>query len=86
MPTLSILGLISVIWTFNNFVYVWLATGAGPGTYTNVLATEVYIRAFIDLRIGYSSAIGVVMAVVMAAFGALYFRFFGLMDMQDKVG
>ncbi|MCY4460558.1 MAG: sugar ABC transporter permease [Albidovulum sp.] len=86
MPTLSILGLMSVIWTFNNFVYVWLATGAGPGTYTNVLATEIYIRAFTDLRIGYSSAIGVVMAVVMAAFGALYFRVSGLMDMQDRVG
>ncbi len=86
LPTLSVLGLMSVIWTFNNFVYVWLATGAGPGTFTNVLATEIYIKAFIDLRIGYSSAIGVVMAVVMAGFGALYFRFFGLHDMQDKVG
>ncbi|WJY22572.1 sugar ABC transporter permease [Fontisubflavum oceani] len=86
MPTISVLGLMSVIWTFNNFVYVWLATGAGPGTYTNVLATEIYLRAFVDLRIGYSSAIGIVMAVVMALFGALYFRFFGLSDMQDKVG
>ncbi|MDA7984323.1 MAG: sugar ABC transporter permease [Alphaproteobacteria bacterium] len=82
MPTISVLSLMSVIWTFNNFVYVWLATGAGPGTFTNVLATEIYIRAFIDLRIGYSSAIGVVMAV----FGALYFRFFALADMQEKVG
>ncbi|MCV6575171.1 MAG: sugar ABC transporter permease [Cohaesibacter sp.] len=86
MPTISVLGLMSVIWTFNNFVYVWLATGAGPGTFSNVLATEVYLKAFVDLRIGYSSAIGVVMAVVMALFGALYFRFFGLSDMQDKVG
>jgi multiple sugar transport system permease protein len=86
MPTFSVLGLMSVIWTFNNFVYVWLATGAGPGTYTNVLATEVYLKAFTDLRIGYSAAIGVVMAIVMAAFGALYFRFFGLDQMQEKVG
>ncbi|WP_068310307.1 carbohydrate ABC transporter permease [Polycladidibacter hongkongensis] len=86
MPTISVLGLMSVIWTFNNFVYVWLTTGAGPGTFTNVLATEVYLKAFVDLRIGYSAAIGVTMAVVMAAFGALYFRFFGLNEMQEKVG
>lgn len=86
MPTISVLTLMSIIWTFNNFVYVWLATGAGPGTFTNVLATEVYIKAFIDLRIGYSAAIGVTMAVVMAIFGALYFRFFGLNDMAEKVG
>lgn len=86
MPTISVLTLMSVIWTFNNFVYVWLATGAGPGTYTNVLATEVYMKGFIDLRLGYSAAIGVTMAVVMSFFGALYFRYFGMSDMQDKVG
>ena len=86
IPTLSVLTLMSVIWTFNNFVYVWLATGAGPGTFTNVLATEVYLKAFVDLRIGYSAAIGVTMAVVMALFGALYFRLFGVGDMQEKVG
>ena len=49
-------------------------------------ATEVYLKAFVDLRIGYSAAIGVTMAIVMGVFGALYFRFFGLSDMQDKVG
>ena len=31
MPTIVVLTLMSVFWTFNNFVYVWLATGAGPG-------------------------------------------------------
>ena len=44
----------STFWTFNNFIYVWLTTGAGPGLYTDVLATEVYIKAFIDGRLGYS--------------------------------
>ena len=74
MPAILVLGLISVFWSFNNFVYVWLATGAGPGTLTNVLATEVYIKAFVDFRVGYSSAIGMVMAVVMAIFGIVYLR------------
>ena len=44
--------LMSTFWTFNNFVYVWLTTGAGPGLYTNVMATEVYIKGFIDGRWG----------------------------------
>jgi multiple sugar transport system permease protein len=82
-PTIVVLGLMSVFWTFNNFVYVWLATGAGPGTYTNVLATEVYIKGFIDFRLGYSSAIGVVMAVLMAAFGVIYFRVVRIRDLKD---
>ena len=79
----SVLTLMSVFWTFNNFVYVWLATGAGPGTFTNVLATEVYIKAFVDFRIGYSSAVGIVMAVVMAAFGVVYYRFVAPRELGD---
>jgi multiple sugar transport system permease protein len=74
MPTIVILGLMSTIWTFNNFAYVWLATGAGPGTFTNVFATEIYIRSFVDLDLGRGAAIGMVMAAVMAVFGVLYFR------------
>lgn len=73
-PALLVLGLMSVFWSFNNFVYVWLSTGGGPGTFTNVLATEVYIKGFVDFRLGYSSAIGMVMAVIMALFGILYMR------------
>jgi hypothetical protein len=38
----------------NNFIYVWLTTSAGRGLFTNVLATEVYIKAFIDGHWGYS--------------------------------
>ncbi len=76
-PTIVVLGLTSVFWTFNNFVYVWLATGAGPGTFTNVLATETYMRAFVDFRLGYSAAIGVCMALFMAGFGVVYFRLVG---------
>ena len=75
MPAIVVMTLMSTFWTFNNFAYVWLTTGAGPGTYTNVMATEVYLKAFVDGRMGYSSALGIVMAVIMTAFGLLYLRF-----------
>ncbi len=73
-PAIIVMVLMSTFWTFNNFVYVWLTTGAGPGLYTNVMATEIYIKAFIDGRLGYSSTVGVVMAVIMMAFGLVYLR------------
>ena len=73
-PSIIVLVLMSTFWTFNNFVYVWLTTGAGPGYYTNVMATDVYIKAFIDGRLGYSSAVGVVMAALMLVFGLVYLR------------
>jgi multiple sugar transport system permease protein len=85
MPTILVLTLTSVFWTFNNFVYVWLATGAGPGTFTNVLATEIYIKAFVDFRVGYSSAVGIVMALVMAVFGVVYYRLVTQRELQDSL-
>ncbi|HEV8311280.1 MAG TPA: sugar ABC transporter permease [Methylomirabilota bacterium] len=74
-PAIVVMTLMSTFWTFNNFAYVWLTTGAGPGLYTNVMATEVYLKAFVDGRMGYSAALGVVMAAIMTAFGLLYLRF-----------
>ena len=73
-PAIIVMVLMSTFWTFNNFIYVWLTTGAGPGLYTNVMATEVYIKGFIDGRLGYSAAAGVVMATVMTIFGLIYLR------------
>jgi multiple sugar transport system permease protein len=84
-PALLVLTLMSIFWSFNNFVYVWLSTGAGPGTFTNVLATEVYLKAFIDFRLGYSSAIGMVMAIVMALFGVLYIRLVTRQKLEDSL-
>jgi len=83
MPAIVVMTLMSTFWTFNNFVYVWLTTAAGPGLYTNVMATEVYIKAFIDGRMGYSSAVGIVMAVIMVAFGMLYLRFIAERELKE---
>ena len=30
-PAIVVMGLMSTVWTFNNSIYVWLTTGAGPG-------------------------------------------------------
>jgi multiple sugar transport system permease protein len=76
--------LMSTFWTFNNFVYVWLTTGAGPGLYTNVMATEIYIKGFIDGRLGYSAATGVVMATVMTLFGLVYLRVIAKRELVEE--
>ena len=82
-PAIIVMTLLSTFWTFNNFVYVWLTTAAGPGLYTNVMATEVYIKAFIDGRLGYSSAVGIVMATIMVAFGMIYLRFIAEREFKE---
>lgn len=82
-PAIIVMVLLSTFWTFNNFVYVWLTTAAGPGLYTNVMATEVYIKAFIDGRMGYSSAVGIVMATIMIAFGMIYLRLIAQREFKE---
>lgn len=73
-PVLTIVVLVTVIQTFNNFVYVWLITGGGPGNYTAVLATELYTAAFFDNELGAGAAIGLLMTVIMAIFAVAYMR------------
>jgi multiple sugar transport system permease protein len=85
MPTTLVLSLLLVVWTFNNFVYVWLTTAAGPGSYTNVLATEIFIRGFIDFELGYSSAIGMMMAAMMALFGMFYYHYLAKKEFSEII-
>ena len=73
-PVLGIIGLLITIWTFNNFLYVWLSTRGGPGNFTQVLATELYTQAFTNYRLGYGAAIGVFMTGLMVLFSLVYFR------------
>lgn len=74
-PTIVVVTLLTTIWTFNNFIYVWLTTGGGPGNYTQVMATHMYAEAFINYQVGKGAAIGVVMSIIMTVFAVIYFRF-----------
>jgi len=83
-PAIVVVVLMSTFWTFNNFVYVWLTTGAGPGLYTNVMATEVYIQAFINGKFGFSAATGVIMATIMTVFGLIYLRVIAERELAEE--
>lgn len=72
-PVVAVVTLLTTIWTFNNFVYVWLATRGGPGDYTQVLATQMYMTSFVDYRVGAGAAIGVIMSLIMFVFALIYF-------------
>ncbi len=80
-PVLSVVALMITISTFNNFVYVWLTTGGGPGTYTQVLATQLYSAAFVDNQLGRGAAIGLVMTACMLVFALIYL---GMMQRRDR--
>ncbi len=72
-PILVIVIMLTTIWTYNNFVYVWLTTQGGPGNFTQVLATQMYTEAFVNYRLGYGASVGVLMSFIMAIFAIVYF-------------
>lgn len=71
-PVLGVITLMITIGSFNNFIYVWLSTGGGPGTFTQVLATQLYSYGFIDNDLGRGAAVGMLMTAVMAIFALAY--------------
>ncbi|WP_259471937.1 carbohydrate ABC transporter permease [Streptomyces shenzhenensis] len=75
-PTFMFLSLMTVIWSFLVFDYIYILTQGGPAGSTDVLSTVMYRMAFEQQQAGYASAIGVILALISAATvgGYLYLR------------
>jgi multiple sugar transport system permease protein len=60
LPTILVTLVFRLIVAFKVFDEVYLLTGGGPGTATEVLSFTIYRRFFTEDRVGYGSAISVV--------------------------
>jgi multiple sugar transport system permease protein len=69
LPNLRYIILVMVVlhvtFTLNNFDFVYLSTGGGPVDATEVLATYIYKQAWSGYMLGYASAGGVIMFLVL---------------------
>jgi len=68
----AVVIVLHVLWTFNNFDFVFLSTGGGPVGKTDVLATLIYRQSWQYYSFGYASALGVIMFSIMLVFGIFY--------------
>ena len=59
LPTFVVTLAFRLIVSFKVFDEVYLLTGGGPGTATEVVSFTIYRRFFTEDRIGYGSAISV---------------------------
>lgn len=73
-PTTFFLTVVLVIETFQVFDLVFVMTGGGPGSSTELLVTYLYAQGFEARQQGYGTAIGVVVLVVILAFTAVWYR------------
>jgi len=75
-PVTMIIAFMLTLWTFNNFVYVWLTTRGGPGDMTQVMGTMVYYQSFVEYDLAYGATFGIAMILFMGIFGVFYLRYF----------
>ncbi len=64
--TLLIVVLVELILAFQTFDLVYALTSGGPAFSTLVLSMLIYHRSFADLRIGYGSALAMLLTTVVA--------------------
>jgi raffinose/stachyose/melibiose transport system permease protein len=62
-PTLVFMLMMTAIWSFLVFDYVWILTQGGPAGSSEVLGTFLYKQAFNRFEAGYAAAIGLTMSL-----------------------
>lgn len=69
---ISVVTILSCIWTFNSFDLVYIMTKGGPGHSTQLLPTYTYLAAFGFFNLGYAAALGVVMLLILLALATVF--------------
>lgn len=73
-PSIVLVVIVSAIGSLKVFGEVFVMTGGGPADSTNVMVFYIYERAFGYLKMGYASALGVVLFLLLFVFSFLYLR------------
>lgn len=67
------------------FDLIYVLTGGGPGSATQVLAMDMYKQAFVNQNIGLGSVLAVVLAVAGIVLSMLTLRFTGFNKMESQL-
>jgi multiple sugar transport system permease protein len=75
LPAIAVIFVFRMILAFKVFDQIYLLTGGGPGTSTEVISFTIYRRFFTEDQAGYGAAISIATFVVIAVLIALASRF-----------
>jgi len=76
-PTVLFVVVMSVILSFQVFALVYVMTSGGPAGSTSVIVFYLYQQAFTYFRMGYASAVGYVLFVIILLLTLVQFKLFG---------
>lgn len=74
-PTTFFLFITTCISSFNVFEQVNVLTNGGPMNATTTIVHQIYIRGFTEFKMGYASAISVVLMIIVSIITLVNFRF-----------
>jgi len=73
-PTTLVLLILTIVYAFRSFDFIYVMTYGGPGTATNTLPFLGYLQAFVRFDFGLGSATSVVTVLFVLALAAVYAR------------
>jgi raffinose/stachyose/melibiose transport system permease protein len=73
-PTLMFLALMTIIWSFLIFDYIYILTRGGPADATQVVGTLMYQEAFQNQAAGYASAMGLTLGFISICVVTVFVR------------
>lgn len=73
-PQLFFLLIVMTIGSFKVFDTINIMTGGGPVNSTNMLVYYIYEYAFVHMKIGYASAAGTVLLIIVGLVTLVYFK------------
>ena len=71
---LALATLLTVLWVFREFTFIWVLTGGGPIRATETLAIMTYREAFAFFHMGFAAAIGVVTLLISTVVSVIFIR------------
>jgi len=73
-PTLVLMLILTVIWSFQVFEFIYIVTRGGPAYGSEVLSTLAYRHAFFEADVGQAAAVACVMSLFGLCATAVYLR------------
>ncbi len=74
VPTIKSAVILSLIGSLKYFDLVYVMTGGGPGTSTELMATYMYKNSFVTFNMGYGSCVAAGMFLIITVFASLLMR------------
>lgn len=73
-PVIMVIGFLQMLWGIQTFELVYIVTGGGPASSTELLSLRIYAQTFRSLRFGYGAAMAYLTGLIVLVPALLYIR------------